>query len=419
MGLLALSLAMSRVFPQAPSYVRSDQSSFQEWLSAVQIRFKGWTTPLYAIGVFHIGDTLWFRAILALLAFVLLTSLGEQLSRWLRSPPPPRGDEPAIPLSLPPDSAVARVREAMQALVGRVRQEKREEGVYLRACRSSLTALAPVVTYLGLLGIVCGLAVDGRWGWEQADVQLLPGTGVVLGPTGRHRLELVETRPPLLTPSVAVIRADGREVAIRPGNSVWRGAYIYHLQEPSGLFVRVGARRSDGAKLTLYNYTVRPEPADSLSFTFVPNAPAEEADRLFIVSPDNLVVRIRWSNPTARDEPPLLHLWVFAGQEPIGDTRVVLSSEKATATIGSTEYMLDVSRYIVLDVARRPGWWPIVGGCVLAAVGLLGATIHREAWAMVTPGDKGVVVRLGGQGRAIGRQGRLVDALRTRIEEEP
>ncbi len=414
LGLLALALILGRVFPQVPSYMRSDLGSLGEWLSAVQVRFKGWTTFLDAAGAFHINDTLWFRAVLALSAFVLLISLGEQARSWHSDPLPRRGE---TSFDLPSDDAVARVREAMQALVGHVHQEKTAEQIRLCAYRFPLTTLAPTAVYVGLLCLLCGLAVDARWGWEQADVQLLPGAGVSLGPTREHQLELVETQPPLLPPTVAIVRADGRQVYVHAGRPAQLGAYRYRLQGAGGPFLRVGARRKDGEPLTLYNYAVRPEPTDELAFTFVPDAPPEEADRLFIVAPDNLVVRVRWSNPTATDEPPHFHLWVFSGQEPAGDAQVTPTEEEATVTVGNVEYVFNVSRYVILDVVHWPGWWLLAGGCTLTTLGLLGAALHREAWAVVTVGKERATVRLMDRPGIIGRQGQLVQALRARIEE--
>ena len=81
--LLALALALSYAFPQAPAHTRSDPTTYEEWLSVTRAQYRGWTPFLEAIGAFNILDTAWFRVLLALLVFVSLVSLSEQLSRFL------------------------------------------------------------------------------------------------------------------------------------------------------------------------------------------------------------------------------------------------------------------------------------------------------------------------------------------------
>ena len=75
---IALALIASAILPQVPTYIRTDAFEFERWLAERQVVYKNWTPLLTTIGAFYIRETIWFRALLTLLTFVLLVALGEQ-----------------------------------------------------------------------------------------------------------------------------------------------------------------------------------------------------------------------------------------------------------------------------------------------------------------------------------------------------
>lgn len=350
-----LALTASRVLPQMPARLRSDPIGYQESLSAIQVQFKNWTPFLEAIGAFHIEDTLWFRLLLASLAFILLVSLADQ------------------------------VRD-----------------IYLHGERASWARAGAAATYLGLLFLVAGLAANARWGWQQANVQVPPNEPVSTGPSGNHHIQLVSIRT---EPTEALeIQVNGsRPLSIRWGARGRRGGYRYEWVSKGGPFVQFHAQGADGEKLTLYSYEPRPAPVKTLQFAFAPQAPQHEADRLFIVADTKVVGRLVWLNKNAvNDEKPRFYLWTFGEDRraPLADQEFVAaepagSQDTLVAQIGDVTYVLDVTRYVIVQVAYQPGFWALWTGGALLVAGVLASLVpRRKTWALVTPDQDGYEVRI-------------------------
>ena len=249
------------------------------------------------------------------------------------------------------------------------------------------------VVYLGLLFLVAGLAANGRWGWQQTNVRVPPNEPAAFGPQGNHSIQLVSVKTdPIETLDIEI---DGsRALGIRWGAPGRRGSYRYEWVSRGGPFVQVYAQGPDGEKLTLYNYESRPSPVKTLQFAFSPQAPQQEADRLFIVADTKVVGRLVWLNKNAaNNEPPRFYLWTFGEDRrtPLADQEFALSEpgpagHRLTAQIGDVTYVLDVTRYVVLDVAYQPGLWAMWIGSILCAGGVAASLISRkQTWAITRP----------------------------------
>jgi hypothetical protein len=336
-----LALTASHVLPQIPAHLRSDAFGYQESLSEMQVQFKNWTPFLEAIGAFHIEDTLWFRLLLAGLAFTLLISLADQL-----------------------------------------------RDIHVHRERASWTRAGAAATYLGLLFLVIGLAANARWGWQQDNVHIPPNEPVSTGPGGKHHIQLVSIRTePTETLEIEV---DGsRPLSIRWGARGRRGGYRYEWVSKGGPFVQVQAQGANGESLTLYNYEPRPRPVKTLQFAFDPQAPEHEADRLFIVADTKVVGRLVWLNKNAvNGEKPRFYLWTFGEDRraPLADQEFVAaepagSHDTLVAQIGDVTYVLDVTRYVIVQVAYQPGFWALwTGGGLLVAGVLTSLVPRRQTW---------------------------------------
>ena len=131
---------------------------------------------------------------------------------------------------------------------------------------------------------------------------------VSIGPEGNHQIQLVSTRT---EPTEALeIQINGsRSLFVRWGVQGRHGGFRYEWVSKGGPFVQVHAQGADGEKLTLYNYESRPMPTKALQFAFNPQAPEQEADRLFIVADTKVVGRLAWLNKdAANSEPPRFYL---------------------------------------------------------------------------------------------------------------
>jgi cytochrome c biogenesis protein ResB len=430
LSLLVLSLASSYIVPQVPAHIRSDPVGYQEWLSAIRAVFKDWTPFLQTLGIFSIYSTSWFRILLAVLAFHTLVSLGARIGLMLAPSPVRQHDafynvHGATVISGPWTStrAVEELGNTMQILLGHVDRETDAEKQYLYASRGRWTAGSAVALHLGLLFLVGGLAVNGRWGWAQSGVQLLPSETVFVGPEASHKIRLEHTGS---GPGTAVLQAGEQQhsFSVRGGRTYQRG-FLYRLIDGGSPLVRVSARHNGGGKLTLYEYRTRPKPQESLQFAFPATSPEEDADRLFIVSDAKVVGRLAWSNRGATsDEQPRFHLWVFreGGQALVGESEIVPQDDTTSVALGDITYDLDVSRYVVLDVEYRPGLWALCVGGLLLVVGLLGALVPRQRmWAVVSAEAETATIRIreqtaGLSGRFRRRRTKMLSELRAQIE---
>jgi hypothetical protein len=431
---ILLALVASHWLPQIPAHLRSDPIGYQERLSAIQIQFKNWTPVLIAIGAFHIEDTLWFRLLLASLAFILFVSLGSEIGDLLKPQPirqPPEfyrsADTVVLSGKLPHDQVVEAVQETLESDLGRIRRESQDAQVHLYGERAAYARVGAAVIYLGLLFLVAGLAANGRWGWQQTNIRVPPNEPAVIGPEGNHHIQIVsvETGP---AETIALEINGSRSLLIRWGATGRRGSYRYEWISKGGPFVQVYALGPDQEKLTLYNYESRPQPVKTLQFAFSPRAPQQEADRLFIVADTKVVGRLVWLNKNAEnDEKPRFYLWTFGEDRrtPLADQEFVASEPSApdhtlTAQIGDITYVLDVKRYVVLDVAYQPGLSALWIGSILCAGGVAVSLIPRkQTWAVIATDQHEYEIRIRRSRplvRVRGRQqDRWLDQLRSRI----
>jgi hypothetical protein len=418
---IALALAASHVLPQIPAHLRSDPIGYQERLSAIQVQFRNWTPFLEAIGAFYIEDTLWFRFLLAVLAFMLLIAFGSEVSDLLALQPIGQPDEfyrsaGAISMSgsLSRDQAVEAVEQTLKTYARHLRRETHKDRVYLYGGRAGWTRAGMAVVYLGLLFLVGGLAANGQWGWQQPDVQVPPNELILTGPEGNHPVRLVDVKTdPIETLEIEV---DGSQrLSLKWDAFGRRGGFRYQWASKGGPFVQVRAQRTNGRGLVLYNYEPGPTPEETLRFAFSPQAPQQEADRLFIVSEDKVVGRLAWLNKDGGNgDRPRFYLWTFGedGRTPLGEQEFAQPEHEAsgnmlTAQIGDVTYTLEVTRYVVLDVAYQPGWWALGIGVILLVAGLSIVLIpRRQTWALVVHQGNGAEVRLRDQGWALVRRHR-------------
>jgi ResB-like family len=403
--LAALATALSYALPQVPAQVRANSISYAEWLSAAQVRFRDWTPLLSAAGAFQVLETWWFRSLLGLVAFVLLVWVGNDagalLGRQQRSQPdePYDSDDVSAMVSLlPPQQVVDSVQQTMNALYRRVTKQVSADAVSLLGRYGSWVPVGPLVLHLGLLSVICALAVNGRWGWQQSALSLLPGEPVLVGPRSTHRIELLGVAA--TADEARLQTGTGRQFLLRRGEALyWRG-YRYRWAGESGPVVEVAASDESGQILTLSEYSVQPLRVESLRLTFslAGSASQEGADHLFIVSEERMVARLKWLLPGSSEsqEPAQFHLWVFQsdGQTPIGDCALTAGSDTTTVSIGGVQFALRFSRSIALSVSYQPGTWPLYTGGALVVLGLAcGLMPRRYLRAAIEPGRDAVSVQ--------------------------
>jgi hypothetical protein len=290
-------------------------------------------------------------------------------------------------------------------------------------------AIGKAAAYAGLLVALGGLATNGKWGWGQADVQVPPGESVSVGPHGAHRIRLLDVWPAQADLQIGT----NQHLSLKSGTPARFGGFRYQWTGQGGLWVQVRALRDTGQALTLYEYAVRPSPVESLHFAFPSTASSEETERLFIVSEDKVVGQLKWLNRDAVTDgkEPRLHLWILSedgrtlvGEQELGGKQEFGGNDKTfEVTIGDATYVLDVSPYIIVDIAYQPGLWALGVGGILLIAGLLISFVPRQRiWALVTPHRDSIVITVREQrwGLLRGRHKNINEALvqlRARLEQ--
>jgi hypothetical protein len=428
---VAVALVLSYLLPQISAHLRADPASYQEWLSARQIEYKTWTPFLKASGAFHIQDTPWFRILLALLAFVTLISLGNQIGLLLRSAAVRRpdafydvasaadsADAAALHLLPPPlEHALPQVLRFIENRAkvdaSRIRQETNDGKTYIYASRNAWIDARWAAVLLGLLLIVVGVAGNGRWGWRQPAIQILPGKDAVVGPGDDLAIHLLNTESSPSGNDRARLEVEGKyQALVKVGAPAFHRGYRYRWDGRGGPSVQLQAFRVTdlNTPLALYNYTVRPEPEEMLLFAFPPAEPTQESEWHFIVPDYKVVGLLRWSQEPGADESgePGFDLWIFdedgteRGKPSFKEQASTGSQAVFQATLEEIIYELVADQYIVLDVAYQPGYWALLAGGALVAVGALGYLISRlQIWARVSPLTTQVEVRMRERRRGI------------------
>jgi hypothetical protein len=396
--LLALALAVSYAFPQTPAHIRSDPKRYREWISAIQVEYRDWTSFLDAIGVFGVRDTAWFRILLALTAFVSLVSLGNRLGHLACAQTKQAAsfydgpDTTTWRSTVPPAATANRLARTMASLGLRTRADADGSTTYLWGYSPRWAMTSAALAPLGTLLFAVGLAVTARWGWDQQGVQLLPGEPYALGPEASHEVKLLSTSTSV---DEAVIELDGQQALVSKEGAGCRGRLDCRLTDQSGHLVQVRAQRRDETPIRVAHYAVRPEPLDSLRFTFPGAALPNETDRLFLIPDEKLVVRIKWLGQDEQQTPGF-YQWVFrqGGRELVGEEQIPIQDGRGRTQIGDITYDWRVSHYITLDFLYRPGRWASSVGIVFAVVGMLVQLIPQQVWSVIRPQDSQVVVQI-------------------------
>ncbi len=415
--LLALggtAIILMQIIPQSPTQARLNAALYHQWLMTLDAPWGAHAAWLNALGLFSILHSVWFRFLLALGAWASLVGLAHHIRLIWDWPT-------ALPESFSQKQPLAQIDgthsvSEMAAAVSRVmrrqgRQVMSDQQVDIYGRYPRWLWWYPLSVYLGLLLIIGGLAVDGRWGWRQYRVSLGPDKPLTIGDRSVRRLTLHS------------VAADGRQAvmagddgttwAVMYGTRVWRDGLMYELTDQGGLAVRLSAQDRQGRPLNLSEYTVRPEPSAWLQFSFSAQGDVQQLGDRFILPDQKMVGQIVWENKLADDADGYrLYLALFdQGEQTLLDGDwLQVGDAPMTFTLAGIAFDLQVSRYVVLNLAYSPGWWSMAAGCIGLGLGVLACLLPRqEVWVCIVAFSGGSRAIL--RARTYGRSGRLEQRL--------
>lgn len=343
---LALALLLTAWLPQTSKGALDLDLA---WQAEAQQRFGGsaWFDtlrgPLQTLGVFHVTDAVWYRLLLALLAFALLARLVDSAERvWQRW----RGRA-----AVKEAHGNGREQGAVTAEAEAPRVEGRPWG-----------ELGSVAAYGGGLLILVGAAITSTLGWQMGPLPMPPGASVPLGHDTQLAFRLESLAPDGQRGFGQLWRAEDTlvssgELALgQPLEGEGVGIYLVG----SGDALQVHATNGDGQPLELVTgpqATAQEDPI--LMFT-------QEEPRHLVAAPEvGLVLLLTMSEEDKGDPRPQVQVFdedsgeLLPGQDALDNT---------TLTVRDASFVLTPVRYAeVRAVYDRGAIWIQLGVIGLVA----------------------------------------------------
>lgn len=336
------------------------------------------------------------RVLLAALAFNLALRAAAQartlagLRRPVQLQPAPAG----LPLSRgatpgPLEAALARGEAALRGRFARIASQNDGARAQLYAERGRLGAAGPLLSYLGGLALLAGLAINAAAGWRAADLALAPGGAAPLGQAVGAQMTLTGIADEAATLALARGGA-ARTVRVgyaRPG----RWGNIWLTQQATGPALAVSALDRDQRPLRLQSLAVGGEGGETLRLLF-PQAQSEQA---FAIPERNLAFSVisYAALPDRGIARPVYLVEGYRGDDP-APALSELVADAGALTLDEVTLALRRDRYAVIAAAYLPGLLPaLAGGALLLAGALLTAWRGpTRLWAALAATDETVAV---------------------------
>lgn len=390
-ALLALTLALAVLFPQAPG--GAEPGELERWLTAAAARYRETGSLLRLLGVFTILQSFWLRLLSALLAYNLALRLADQLAalsrawRPLDAPPPLRPGLAVahVTVSAAAEPVLATVEELLRSRKGQLVTAAAPDGACVYSRRGRPGAARGVLATAGLLLLLGGLFVNLTAGWQTAALPLTVHSSTPLSPANNLRIALdaVEGEGAAATITVGLTWPDGRQERRRLG--VYRPAHVGDLWiaalDARPTLAALAARAASGNRpLLLQSLAAEGQAGEELRTPFR-QAQTEQA---FAIPAHNLTFRVVSYDalPAQGVTGPVFLVEAYRGDDPTPILTQLIETE-ALLTLGDVTVNLQRDRYVVLAAAYLPGLalWGLAGIALLAAAVLGVAWRYAETWA--------------------------------------
>ncbi|MBI4493282.1 MAG: cytochrome c biogenesis protein ResB [Chloroflexi bacterium] len=422
LAIAAASLAGALIM-QVPSEMFGNADAVRTWVERARPRYGVLTDLFGTLGLFWVFQTMWFRALLGLLALNTIVCTVNRLPGIWRQVFEPRvrpGEglfergkprETAHLASESLDAARPTVRAALRRRGYRVVEQVEPQGVYLYADRFRLARFGTLLSHTGLVLVFLGVVASEPLGFFQEQ-----GFAVPVGSTREvgHNTGLSvyvddfadEYHPdgrPKDYRSEVVLFDQGREVAratVRVNEPLAYNGVRFH-QAYYGQATIVSATEPGGK--TLFR--------DAVALTWRSNDGERPVGYFFLPTRDlhvYLVGTAGEGDPVVR--PGELLVEAYRGNVSTPTYRATLT-QRRPLKIADVEFLFERELpFTGLRVVRDPGA-PIVWlACVLLVVGFMLAFYfpHRRLWARLRAEPGGIEVTLVGAGQEMAEELRRV-----------
>lgn len=408
---LTLALIISTAVRQIPdSFAITGPAEYARLLAELTLAYGTLGPILQSLGFFDLGQTLWFRVLLALLVLHCLVRMADQVILWrhLRNPAPD-APLPASGLALEEvrvAAPLATVITLLQTELGSrfahvVRSEPTAgtaDGMALaglddetaassqvtpvtsestiHATRGALGAVGNALSYLGPVLVLLAFFVTQYFGWRIPGLQLAPGQQLSLA----RQPDVTIAAPAVdATSQLSVTRSSQVQTpTLAPGRPARVGP-IGLYQTGTGAALRVVVQNRAGRPIPL-RPLVGGAQADEQQILF--QQPQEEIS--LAVPLRSLVLRfVHFAALPEQGFPgPVTLAQAFA----VGEDEPVFSefiTQTGAFTIGDDTYSFTPARYVQIDAVYDPGLWlALLGGFVtFIGLALFAGRAPARAWA--------------------------------------
>lgn len=340
-GLLVAVAVVLLVIAWLPQMPAGGHVAYARWLSEMRARFGEAAATLQAAGLFTIARSFGFRALLSLLASVLLlrlVELGDSLWRNREMADPTVEWQSISPA--PMDDVLNALRLRRYRLLG--------QPPLVQADRWPWADLFPVAAHLGALLLLAGLLITHLWGRVEG-VIVQSGERTLLSGSGAW----------------VALGEDTLRVTHSPG--------IVTFVEEQGPGVRVAATDGAGHTLSL-KPTARADPVSELTV-------ALNEDRYFAIPDAQLVIRL--TRQPGCDSAPHSPVRVQVYQSPPG--RLTMERDiEGDSPLSVDDVTLEFASlpYARVTATFNPGLGPSAAGAAFLIVGVLGSIMRpgRRFW---------------------------------------
>ncbi|MCE1177843.1 MAG: cytochrome c biogenesis protein ResB [Micrococcales bacterium] len=405
---MAVLTLLGTLLQQAPDEVRADATAYQSWLDDVRPRYRGWTTPLSAIGAFHVFSSVWFKAVCVLLALSIVACTTHRLPQlWARAQHPhthvsdrffdhaglSRDREVDIPAAQAFEQATASLRHHRYRTI----VDPRGPGLNLYADRFRWGPFGTVLAHTGFVVVILGALVSANTGFKLANLPVTVGTQSAIGHDTGLSVEATnftdsyyEDGQPKDYASDLVLYKDGARVAgktIRVNQPLrYDGVTFYQASFGTSAVATI----ADATGKVLFKGGIPLEwSTQDEANVFGKTLLKAQGLEVYAVG-----VASGGSDPEIAPGQMRFEVYRADSTEPV-DTRV-LDQGKPTV-VGDLTLTFERERpYTGLRVANDHGTAWVYLGCGLMMVGLIMTfgLRHRRIWVRVTPTDTGSRVRV-------------------------
>jgi len=189
---LAVLALIGTLLAQAPAAVRSDSQAYAAWLDSIHSKYGGWTGIFDRLGLFAIFSSLWFRALVVLLAVSILACSVRWAPRLWRKAVHPRTIMPdqffdGAPLGVrmaskdDPDDVLAALLPTFRSRGFHAIVDRDGETVHVCADRFRWGPFGRVVAHLSFVIILVGALIGATWGFRDEEFAVAVGSKVPVG----------------------------------------------------------------------------------------------------------------------------------------------------------------------------------------------------------------------------------------------